>query len=97
MEDRVETNIRLNIENYITRLNIEHYKKLLETDIDETTRQIVMRLLAEEQANLVGAISKAFVCEAKKARDQTEKDPDQKSAVKWLGQACTRRASGNTS
>jgi hypothetical protein len=91
--------LRRNIENYIARLNIENYKKLLETDIDETKRQIVMRLLAEEQANLDEAISKAFVREAKKARDQTEKDPDQKSAVKWLGQACVRaqRASGNTS
>jgi hypothetical protein len=79
MEDRVD--IRLNIKNYIARLNIEHYKKLLETDIDETTRQIVMQLLAEEQVNLVEAISKAFVREAKKARDQTEKDLDQKSAV----------------
>jgi hypothetical protein len=61
MEDSVETII----------LNIERYKKLLENDIDEPTRQMVMRLLAEEQANLDEAISKAFVREAKKARDQT--------------------------
>jgi uncharacterized protein Yka (UPF0111/DUF47 family) len=81
MQDSVETIIRLNIEHYIARLNIEHYKKLLETDIDETKRQIVMRLLAEEQANFLGAISKAIVREAGKASDQTEKDPDQKSAV----------------
>jgi hypothetical protein len=77
MEDRVET-IKGLTEYYIARLNIEHYKKLLETDIDETKRQIVMQLLAEEQANLIGILSKAIVREA---RDQTEKDPDRKSAA----------------
>jgi ABC-type siderophore export system fused ATPase/permease subunit len=77
MEDCVETIIHLSIfEHYIARLKIEHYKKLLETDIDEIKRQIVLRLLAEEQANLVG-----IVREAEKDLDQTEKDPDQKSAV----------------
>jgi hypothetical protein len=81
MEDRVETIIRLGVEHYILRLKIEHYKKLLETDIDETKRQIVVRLLAEEQANLVEALSKAIVREADKVRAQTEKDLDQKWAV----------------
>jgi ABC-type siderophore export system fused ATPase/permease subunit len=74
MEDRLNTITRLNIEHYIARLNIEYYKKLLETEIDETKRRIVTRLLAEEHANLVEAISKAFVREA-------EKEPDQKSVV----------------
>jgi sugar-specific transcriptional regulator TrmB len=73
MEDRVET--IMNIERYIACLNIEHYKKLLETDIDETKRKVLMQLLAKEQTNLLEAISKA------KAHDQTEKDLDQKSAV----------------
>jgi hypothetical protein len=72
MEDRLDT---------IVRLNIEHFKKLLETDIDETKRQMVKRLLAEEHANLVEAISKAILREAEKDRDQTEKEPDQRSAV----------------
>jgi hypothetical protein len=49
MEDRLDTIVRLNIEHYIARLNIEHFKKLLETDIDETKRQIMKRLLAEER------------------------------------------------
>ena len=53
------------VETIISRLNIEHYKKLLETDTDEARRQIVMRLLAEEQAKLVGAISQAIVREAR--------------------------------
>jgi ATP sulfurylase len=74
MEDRLNTITRLNIDQYIARLNIEHYKKMLETEIDESTRQIVMQLLAEEHANLVEAISKAIVREA-------EKDPEQKRGV----------------
>jgi hypothetical protein len=55
------------VETLVVRLNIENYKKLLETGIDETRRQIVMRLLAEEQAKLVEAISKTIVREAEKA------------------------------
>jgi hypothetical protein len=64
----------LNLAHYIARLNIAYYKKLLETEINETTRRIVTRLLAEEHANLVEAISKVIVREA-------DKDPDQKRAV----------------
>jgi hypothetical protein len=36
----------------ISRLNIEHYRRKLATERDETTRQTLMRLLAEEQAKL---------------------------------------------
>jgi hypothetical protein len=53
------------VDTIVTRLKIEHYKKLLETDTDETRRKIVRRLLGEEQAKLVEAISKAIVREAK--------------------------------
>ena len=74
MEDHLNTITRLNIDHYIARLNIEYYKKMLETEIDEITRQIVMQLLAEEHANLVEAISKAIVREA-------DKDPKQKRGV----------------
>jgi hypothetical protein len=63
-----ETKMEGGVETIVARLNIEYYKKLLETDTDEPRRQIVMRLLAEEQAKLVGAISKAIVREAEKAR-----------------------------
>ena len=38
----------------IARLNIEHFRKRLATETDETTRQILLRLLAEEEAKLVG-------------------------------------------
>jgi hypothetical protein len=74
MDDRLNTVTHSNIDHYIARKNIEHYKKILETEIDEVTRRIVTQLLAEEHANLVEAISKAIVREA-------EKDPEQKSAV----------------
>jgi hypothetical protein len=34
----------------VARLNIEHYKRLLATETDETKRQTLTRLLAEEEA-----------------------------------------------
>ena len=40
----------------ISRLNIDHYRRLLATDIDQSTRQTVMRLLAEEEAKLSNKI-----------------------------------------
>ncbi len=36
----------------IARLNIEHYRKLLADEIDETRRHTVRCLLAEEEAKL---------------------------------------------
>lgn len=36
----------------IARLNIEHYRRLLAHEIDETRRQTVLCLLAEEEAKL---------------------------------------------
>jgi hypothetical protein len=36
----------------VARLNIEHYRKSLATEQDETKRQTLMRLLAEEQCKL---------------------------------------------
>jgi len=36
----------------VARLNIEHYRKLLANETDETRRQMLMRLLAEEEAKL---------------------------------------------
>jgi hypothetical protein len=40
------------IEKTVIRLNIEHFKKLLENETDESKRQTLMRLLAEEEAKL---------------------------------------------
>jgi hypothetical protein len=38
----------------VARLNIEHYRKLLANEADETRRQMLARLLAEEEATLAG-------------------------------------------
>lgn len=36
----------------IARLNIEHYRRLIAQETDETRRQTLQRLLAEEEAKL---------------------------------------------
>jgi hypothetical protein len=36
----------------VARLNIEHYRKLLAHETDESKRQTLLRLLEEEQAKL---------------------------------------------
>jgi len=39
----------------VARLNIEHYRRLLARETDETRRQLLQRLLAEEEAKLADA------------------------------------------
>ena len=39
----------------IARLNIEHYRRLLEKESDEKRRQLLLRLLAEEEAKVADA------------------------------------------
>lgn len=39
----------------IAELNIQHFKKLLETETDPVKRQTLQRLLAEEEAKLAQA------------------------------------------
>ena len=39
----------------VARLNIEHYRKLLAKEADETKRQTILRLLEEEEAKLKAA------------------------------------------
>jgi len=36
----------------VARLNVEHYRRLLANETDESRRQTLMRLLAEEEAKL---------------------------------------------
>ena len=36
----------------VARLNIEHYRKVLATETDETRRETLIRLLADEEAKL---------------------------------------------
>jgi hypothetical protein len=38
----------------VAYLNIQHFKKLLESELDPAKRQMIERLLAEEEAKLVG-------------------------------------------
>ena len=40
----------------VARLNIEHYRRLLANETDETRRRTLMRLLAEEEAKLAGQV-----------------------------------------
>lgn len=38
----------------IARLNIDHFRKRLAAETDDTRRQTLLRLLAEEEAKLAG-------------------------------------------
>ena len=42
----------------IAKANIEHFKKLLETVMDAAKRDVVKRLLAEEELKLAAALKK---------------------------------------
>jgi len=39
----------------VARLNIEHYRRLLARETDESRRQVILRLLAEEEYKLCDA------------------------------------------
>jgi hypothetical protein len=40
------------VDRTVARLNIEHYRRLLAKETDEAKRQLIQRLLAEEEAKL---------------------------------------------
>jgi hypothetical protein len=40
------------MDKFVAQANIEHYRKLLAKETDETKRQMLARLLAEEEAKL---------------------------------------------
>jgi hypothetical protein len=40
------------VDKTVARLNIEHFRKQLATEKDESRRQMILRLLAEEEAKL---------------------------------------------
>jgi Mg/Co/Ni transporter MgtE len=42
----------------VARLNIEHFRHMLESETDETKRRMLLRLLDEEEANMK-ALTKA--------------------------------------
>jgi hypothetical protein len=37
---------------FVARLNIDHYRQQLATEADKTKRQMMLRLIAEEEAKL---------------------------------------------
>lgn len=43
------------LDRIVASLNIEHYKRLLATETDEPQRQMLLRLLAEEEKKLAQA------------------------------------------
>ena len=43
----------------VARLNIEHYRKLLAEEMNAAKRQLILRLLAEEEAKLASLSSPA--------------------------------------
>ncbi len=43
----------------VARLNIEHYRRLIADETDNERRQVLLRLLAEEEAKLNGASAPA--------------------------------------
>lgn len=40
------------VDQYVARLNIEHFKRKLAAETDPAKREMLMRLLAEEEAKL---------------------------------------------
>jgi hypothetical protein len=53
---------------FIAQLNIQHYRQKLATELDEATRQQVVRLLADEEAKLTALTDPPA---GKKESDQT--------------------------
>jgi hypothetical protein len=47
------------VDKTVADLNIEHFKKLLEAETDETKRQTLLRLLAAEEAKLALVLKKS--------------------------------------
>jgi hypothetical protein len=51
-----QTDVRLPMDEFIAKANIEHFKTLLRTELDENKRRILKRLLAEEELELFAAL-----------------------------------------
>ncbi len=50
---------KLALDKTVARLNVEHYRKLLANEADEARRQMLVRLLAEEEAKLAALEKRA--------------------------------------
>jgi len=44
------------VDKLVAQLNIEHFRKQLATETDESKRQTILRLLAEEEAKLAALL-----------------------------------------
>jgi hypothetical protein len=69
------------MDRHVARLNIEHYRKLIATEPDETKRQTLIRLQAEEELKLTASL-RSYAGENSKAREfgwllrpSTDEDP----------------------
>ncbi len=49
-----KTGVSMDVE--IAKANIAHFKKLLETETDESRREVIRRQLAEEESKLASAL-----------------------------------------
>ena len=47
------------MEGFIARANIDHYRHLLKTECDEVKRQVILRLIAEEETKLAQEMAAA--------------------------------------
>jgi hypothetical protein len=47
------------MDRFVARLNIDHYRELLAKETDEAQRQRLVRLIAEEEAKLKAAETRA--------------------------------------
>lgn len=46
---------RTALDRTVAKLNIEHYRRLLATETDEARRQVLLKLLADEEGKLAAA------------------------------------------
>jgi hypothetical protein len=46
------------MDRFVARQNIEHYRVALAKEADESKRSLLLRLIAEEEERLAGAISR---------------------------------------
>lgn len=43
------------VDRTVAHMNVEHYRRLLAVETDEARRQVLLRLLAEEEAKISGS------------------------------------------
>ncbi len=56
LEGTAQSKTGVSMDAEIAKANIAHFKKLLETETDEARREVIRRLLAEEESKLDAAL-----------------------------------------